>query len=123
VNPSHDSPHLWSLFWGLGIAGSAVRELDGRPLHRRRQFERKIALTADGFVETIKCIVAVGRVVVERNQATDFGGYCEVDALGNGAMSPADVAGVLLGGELGVVNENVGAQGQVDARDPGRVRG
>ena len=69
-------------------------------------------------VEGVEGIVVVPRVVMEPDEVANACLDREHDRLTDGAVPPADVMLVLVVGVLGVMDEDVGAVGKVEARCP-----
>ena len=74
-------------------------------------------LRASSIIAVERRVVVAG-IVVEGDQALDAGRTGEGDGVGNSAVAPADVVGVLGRAVLRVVDQQVGARGEVVARGP-----
>ena len=71
--------------------------------------------------ELVQELVGVQRVMVEHHQPLGPGPVREGERVGHPRVPPAHVLGVFVVGVLAIVDQQVGAAGQVEARDPVRV--
>ena len=68
--------------------------------------------------EELQFVVGVVRIMVEEEQPLDLRHAGKVDDVCDGRMAPSDVVGILAVSVLGVMEQHVGAMGQVVTADP-----
>ena len=93
-----------------------------------RYTERRLEQPYRLLEETLERVVVVGRVVVEQDHLLRTDARGELERVAIRAVAPANAAGVLLIGKLGIVDQEIGARGQliaptsIPARAIGRPR-
>ena len=96
----------------------AGAELEDGSLTASRDAKRGLEQPHRIFEQALERVVVVGRVVMEQNHLLRADPRRELERVAVRAVPPADAAGILLIGELGVVDQQIGARRKLVARGP-----